>query len=240
MNQLDPVVAIIPARGGSKGIPHKNIKDLVGLPLIAHTINLAKRSNLFTKIVVSSDSNTINDIARLYGADIVERPDQLSQDHSLVSDAVEYTLQQLLYSTENSRESLKSFALLEPTSPLRTVDVLSRCLSRLSVETIQSVATVSETDVPASRLWYLEENETRLVPVCPDSDPWQPRQSHRSSFKLNGLFYGSKISWFMNRQNKNSLISTDFFPVITDPSISVDIDTIDDFNYIEFMLNKAS
>ena len=240
MNQLDPVVAIIPARGGSKGIPHKNIKDLVGLPLIAHTINLAKRSNLFTKIVVSSDSNTINDIARLYGADIVERPDHLSQDHSLVSDAIEYTLKQLLYSTENSREAFKSFALLEPTSPLRTVDVLSRCLSRLSVETIQSVATVSETDVPASRLWYLEENETRLVPVCPDSDPWQPRQSHRSSFKLNGLFYGSKISWFMNRQNKNSLISTDFFPVITDPSISVDIDTIDDFSYIEFMLNKAS
>ena len=240
MNRSNSVIAIIPARGGSKGIPNKNIKELSGLPLIAHTINVAKKSKFFSKIVVSSDSNTINETAKQYGADIIERPNHLSQDNSLVSEAIEYTLHQLLDSNEDPSELFESFALLEPTSPLRSISVLAHCLSRLSIDNINSVATVSETDVPASRLWYIEDNTARLIPVCRDSDPWQPRQSHRTSYKLNGLFYGSKINWFMNRTHKNSIISRDFCPVITDPSISVDIDTIDDFNYIEFMLNKAS
>ena len=86
------VIAIIPARGGSKGIPKKNIKLLLGSPLIAYTIELAKKNHFFDKVVVSTDSDEISEVSRTYGIDVVSRPSELSGDLSRTEGALIHVL----------------------------------------------------------------------------------------------------------------------------------------------------
>jgi CMP-N-acetylneuraminic acid synthetase len=110
------VLALIPARGGSKGLPGKNIRMLNGKPLIAWTIGQALRSRYVDKIVVSTDSRSIAAVSRAYGAEVpFMRPDRLADDSSRVADAMLYTIDRL----EKQGHLFDYVALLEPTSPLR-------------------------------------------------------------------------------------------------------------------------
>lgn len=109
------VLALIPARGGSKGIPKKNIVKLAGKPLITHSINSAKQSKLISKIVIATDSQKIIKIAKKYRVEVVRLPRKLTGDRSPVIGSVLYALREL----EKKGERFDAVALLEPTSPLR-------------------------------------------------------------------------------------------------------------------------
>ena len=106
-------LAIIPARGGSKGIIGKNIKPICGKPLIAHTIDFIKQIPAFDKIIVSTDDSDIKRVSLGYGAEVIDRPKALATDTALAMDSIRHAVQEL----ESSGEEIEYVYILEATSP---------------------------------------------------------------------------------------------------------------------------
>lgn len=126
------ILGLIPARGGSKGVPEKNIKEIYGKPLIAWTIMRAKESVYLDKIVVSTDSKKIADIANAYGADILKRPEELASDTASTLDVMIHALQSYPADT---------LVLLQPTSPFRSKKLIDKCISEFLIMGYDSLAT---------------------------------------------------------------------------------------------------
>ena len=134
------ILAIIPARGGSKGLPGKNIKPFLGKPLLAYTIEEAKRSKYITKIVLSTDDTAIAQVGKKYGAEIpFLRPSELATDTSLAPDAYIYTIERLKNEQGYAPEIV---VILQPTSPLRTVDDIDAAISLYLEKNADSVISV--------------------------------------------------------------------------------------------------
>ncbi|MCK4348560.1 MAG: acylneuraminate cytidylyltransferase family protein [Thermoplasmatales archaeon] len=121
------IVAFIPARGGSKGLIRKNIKHLLGKPLIAWTIEQAKKSKYIDKVVVSTEDEEIAEISKKYGAEVIKRPGELAKDDSPTSDAIMHAINWF----EERGEYFEIVVLLEPTSPLRDVEDIDKCVEIL-------------------------------------------------------------------------------------------------------------
>lgn len=126
------ILGIIPARGGSKGIPRKNIKEICGKPLIAWTIEAAKKSKLLDRFVVSTEDEEIANVARKYRAEVVPRPPELARDESLIWPVLQHVLQQI---------NADVVVLLNPTSPVRDDDLIDRCIKRFLETKADSLAT---------------------------------------------------------------------------------------------------
>lgn len=145
-------IAIIPARGGSKGIPGKNIVDFAGLPLIHWTIEAALNSGRFQRVLVSTDADDIARAAREAGAEVMMRPDEISGDTAASISAVLHALQHYRADT---------VALLQPTSPLRTAEDIAACLD-LHLETGRPVVSVT-----AAKPWLFKAAAGQLTPALP-------------------------------------------------------------------------
>lgn len=221
------VLAIIPARGGSKGIPKKNIKLLNDKPLIQYSIDIAKHSKYIDSIVVSTDCDEIAEVSINLGAHVVKRPEYLSEDDSLVVDAIKYTI-------ENINENYDLIVLLEPTSPMRTVKIMDECIESLKDQDTECVATFCETDLPPARVWKVLNNRAELF--FEGSNPWLPRQKLEKGYQLNGLVYGFKREIFMS--NSSRLLTDNITAIITPREISVDIDTMLDFKLVELVMKE--
>ena len=137
MDDKKNIVVIIPARGGSKGIPNKNIIDCVGKPLVAHSIEYAKESNLVTSIYVSTDDNKIEDVAIKYGAEIIHRPNSISGDMATTESAIEHFLENI--------SNPDIIVLLQPTSPLRPKGSLDIALEKMMSMGYDSLLSLSST-----------------------------------------------------------------------------------------------
>lgn len=224
------VLAIIPARGGSKGIPKKNIKMLLGKPLIQYTIDEANSSLYVDDVVVSTDSEEIAEVSEQLGAKVIQRPPELSGDSALVVDALRYTIEAL------EKEHLKYdiVLLLEPTSPLRTYSVIDECIEKFSNQNVESVTTFSETSVPPDRIWRISDDS--VEPYIKGANPWLPRQKLELGYQLNGLVYAIKMSSFKAMEKSNSVLTEKITAVITPKEISIDIDDMLDFRLIEFLM----
>ena len=131
------VIAIIPARGGSKRVVNKNIRELCGKPLIAYTIEEAKKSKYLDRIVVSSDSDNILKVAEKYGAEILKRPNHLAKDETPTMPVIEHVVESLY-----CKDYIK--VILQPTSPLRTCDDIDSCIFMLNTGNIDSVISVTQ------------------------------------------------------------------------------------------------
>jgi len=118
------VLAIIPARGGSKGVPRKNIKSLLGKPLIAYSIESAKKSKLLNKCVVSTEDDEIAEVTRKFGGEVVKRPPELARDDSPTLDAIK----QVLDHFKKQGQNFDILVLLEPTSPMRKDDEIDKAV----------------------------------------------------------------------------------------------------------------
>ncbi|MCF7487674.1 pseudaminic acid cytidylyltransferase [Vibrio sp. A2-1] len=133
-------IAIIPARGGSKRIPRKNIKDFHGKPIIAYSIEAALASGCFDKVIVSTDDDEIADVANQYGAEVpFIRSMKSSDDHATLHDVVVEVLERL---TEHS--TVSNVALILPTSPLLSIATISKAMNHLNNEDYDSALTVVE------------------------------------------------------------------------------------------------
>ncbi len=216
------VLAIIPARGGSKGLPGKNIIDLAGKPLIAWTIEASLGSQYITKTIVSSDSDEILEVAKRYGSDMVKRPDELATDKSSSEVVVKHVI-------ESIEENFDYVVLLQPTSPLRdTVDIDCAFEKLFSTD---ATALISVCEYDNKILKAFKENELGYIEgVSNNKYPFMRRQDLPKTYMSNGAIYIIKVDDFFKN---NSFFTDKTISFIMDEVKSMDIDVRDDLKKVE-------
>lgn len=223
------MIAIVPARGGSKGLPGKNIKKLLGKPLIAYTIQAALNSKYITDVIVSTDDKEIYDVAVKYGAiESFLRPEDLAQDDSLAVDNYIYTINRL---TKEFDYTINDFIVLQPTSPLRESIDIDNAIELFKQKNADSVISYTEEHHPVCWHKYIDENGQfeNIFPVN-----IQNRQSNKSSYFPNGAIFVFKYSLIQSR----AYFSNESYAYIMDRKKSIDVDTIDDFELAEYFMRK--
>ncbi len=222
------VLAIIPARGGSKGLPGKNIKSMRGKPLIAHAIQAGIQNKYIDEVIVSTDCNEIANVSRSYGAKVEDRPSDLSGDKSLIADTL-----RMLY---QKYQDFQIVVLLEPTCPLRTEDNINQCIEMLVTQNADSVATVSKSEPPLTRMWIFENQVFK--PLIEGSDASKPRQEQQDAYFLNGAAYAFNFSSF-SKSDSNLIFYGKKIPIVVE-NVLVDIDTLADFKLAESLMENLS
>lgn len=219
------VLAIIPARGGSKGLPGKNIYPLLGKPLIGYTIEAALQSQFIDKVIVSSDDTAIIEIARQYGCEApFTRPPSLSTDDSSVIDVIVHVLGQL--------PGFDYVILLQPTSPLRNTADIDACIRKC--HTSQSPV-VTVTMIDKSPYWMYQLNDkNQMTPLLGNQD-LRARQQLPSTYLLNGAVYVSLVDEFILSK---SFIANHTIAQVMPKRRSVDIDSIEDMRMAEVYLKS--
>ena len=224
------VLAIIPARGGSKGVPGKNIRDLGGKPLIAHTIECALQATRVTRTVVSTDDETIAEIARQYGADVpFMRPLDLATDRALAIPVIQHALE----TTERlDGTTYDAIVMLQPTTPFRTAADLDAALELLEKSGADSVISVVDVEGhhPA-RMKYLDGDRLMDPPFC-EAVENQPRQELRPMFLRNGAIYATRRDVVLSGSFKGE----DCRGYVMPHDRSVNIDTLGDYRQAEWLL----
>ena len=216
-------IAIIPARGGSKRLPGKNTKLLGEIPLLAHSILYAKQHNFIHAVYVSTDDVVIKEIALQYGAIVIDRPQALSGD-------LEPTVSALKHVLESIDEIIENVILLQATNPLRSQNLLQNAFAIFQEQQTNSLFTVSRSH---HKLGKIINN--RFIPY--NYEVGQRSQDLEPLYYENGLLYITKASVILN----NEIITKDAFPLEVDhPFANVDIDTQEDFDYAEYLLNKKN
>jgi CMP-N,N'-diacetyllegionaminic acid synthase len=220
------IITIIPARGGSKGIPRKNILSINGKPLISYSIRQSIQFSCADRTIVSTDDQEIATVARNYGAEVVIRPEKLSGDHASSESALIHALDHLRH-TENYEPDLIVF--LQCTSPLRKDDDIDKAIVQFHHERADSLLSVS----PAhSFLW--EQVDGVAESINYDYRNRLRRQDMNPQFRENGSIYIFK-PWVL-RENNNRL-GGKISLYITD-HLCVDIDSMLDFEIADFLLTK--
>jgi CMP-N,N'-diacetyllegionaminic acid synthase len=169
------IVALIPARSGSKRVPDKNIRLLAGHPLIAYSLAAAQQSKIFKKVIVSTDSELYADIARHYGAEVpFFRPAKIAGDTSPDIEWVEYTLSQL----RNNGQDYDCFSILRPTSPFRLPETIRRAWQEfLTQEGVDSLRAVEKCQQHPGKMWIVRGDRMMpLLPMGPAEQPWHSSQ----------------------------------------------------------------
>jgi CMP-N-acetylneuraminic acid synthetase len=222
------ILAIIPARGGSKGLPRKNLINLCGKPLIAWTIEASLGSKLITKTIVSSDDDEILRISKQYGADVVRRPDILSSDTATSESVVSHVISWLSLNGED----FDTLILLQPTSPLRTSSDIDKALISISNTGVTSLISVLEIDNKLLKS-FKENKEGFLEPITSDKYHCMRRQDLPDIFMSNGSIYIVKIDEF---KSHGSFITDNMSYVKMNKIKSIDIDTKEDIDSVESFL----
>ncbi|MBM9603017.1 acylneuraminate cytidylyltransferase family protein [Desulfopila inferna] len=225
------ILALIPARGGSKGLPGKNIRNLHGKPLIAWSIEAAMKSNYIDRIIVSTDSADIATIAEEYGAEIpFMRPTELAADNSSGIDVCLHALE--WYSNKSDIYDL--LLILQPTSPLRTASDIDAAIETLGAKQAKAVVSVCETDHHpwwSSQLPQDGNMENFIRPEVLNKN----RQELPNYYRLNGAIYLIETKLL---RKTHSFYGPDTFAYIMPPERSIDIDSLPDLLLAEAYLAK--
>jgi len=223
------MIAIIPARGGSKGLSGKNIRLLQGKPLIAYTIEQALKAKNISKVIVSTDDKEIAEIALQYGGEVpFMRPEHLASDTALSIDSYIYTINRL---KDKNDTDIKEFIVLQPTSPLRTCEDIDKAIDLFYEKKADSIISYTEEHHPI--LWHKQINDN-LSFTNIFEDKLQNRQDIKTSYYPNGAIFIFKFDLILQKK----YYSDKTYAYIMPRNRSVDIDTIDDFEYVEFLMQK--
>lgn len=214
-------IAIIPARGGSKRLPQKNIKLLGGIPLLAHSILFAQANNeIIDEIYVSTDDETIKKIALQLGVKVLDRPEALSGDLEPTVTALKNALEQI--------DEVENVVLLQPTNPLRPENLLREAFDYYLEKRCDSLFTVTQNHHKFGKI-----NLEKFVPF--NYKIGQRSQDLEPLFYENGLLYISKAELIL----EDKIISENAVPFLIDHIFAkIDIDTQEDFDYAEYVFNK--
>lgn len=220
------IVALIPARGGSKGIPQKNIKDLAGKPLIYYTIDAAKRSSYIDEIFVSTDDIQIAEISRSYGAKVPSlRPEELAQDTSSTVDVVLHALNTFFDFAE-----YYALVLLQPTQPLRTEHDIDKSIELFFENEGKSLVSISEVNDHPLLMRYLKQDFS-LNKILEKKSNLR-RQDMEKVYRVNGAIYINKISEI----NEFTSFNDNVTGFLMEKSHSVDIDEMSDLALAEYYM----
>jgi len=232
------ILALIPARGGSKSIPHKNIRPLAGFPLIAYSIAAARQSKLVTRIIVSTDDSEIASIARGFGAEApFLRPSEFAQDDTLDFPVFTHALSWL---REHENYQPDILVQLRPTSPLRPPDCVDQAIQILQDHPdADSVRGVIPSGQNPFKMWQLTDQGymTPLLELSGVPEPFNaPRQALPQTYWQTGHIDAIRLSTILN---KESLSGDVIYPLQIDPRYAIDIDTLRDWQRAEWIINQA-
>ena len=229
----DSCLAIIPARGGSKGIPRKNIISLNGAPLISYTINAALASSRVSRVIVSSEDEEVLDISESYGADIIKRPLELAGDDSSAEAVIFHCLDTL--KTEE-RFIPESFVLLQPTSPLRTCRHIDEAVKLFKENSSQTVVSVFESPNHPLKSFTIDERGF-ITGLISNEYIITPRQQLPKAYTPNGAIFVVKTEVFREHR---TLLPPETLPYFMPKSDSVDVDDMSDLDYVAFLMKKRN
>ncbi len=219
-------IAIIPARGGSKGVPRKNVRPLADKPLIAHSILDAKESKFTDKVYVSTDNLEIAEVSRKYGAEIIHRPEELAGDTASSESALIHALSEI----EKTGISPDLIVFLQCTSPIRTGTDIDNAIAKLKAENADSLLSVS----PSHRfLW--EEVDGVAKSINYDYRHRLRRQDMQPQYVENGSIYIFK-PWVLKKFGNRLGGKISLF--VMSETASWEIDSAPDFEIAESLMNK--
>lgn len=229
------ILFLITARGGSKGVPYKNIREIAGLPLIAYKIRAAQRCGFLGRIIVSTDDSEIAEIAREYGAEVpFMRPEYLASDTASSMDVVEHALTWL---DENDNEKYEYICLLEPSSPFATPNDLNEALSKIIQNDADTLLGMKEVEVSRRFIWELDDNGG-LSHFYKEiyGDKKVRRQDQKPEYTMNGCMYIAKTDYFRKYKIFHSYNS---LPYIMPIEKSIEIDDMNQLNYAKFCVESG-
>lgn len=219
------ILAIIPARGGSKGLPRKNIIDLAAKPLISYTIEASLNSKYITKTIVSSDDDETLNISKQYGADIIKRPDNLALDTTASEPVTKHAIEEL----KKDNQEFDYLVLLQPTSPLRDTENIDNAFNILFESEATALISVCEINNKILKA-FKEKKDGFIEGVSNNKYPFMRRQDLPKTYISNGAIYIVKVDEFM----KNTSFFTDkTISYIMDEVTSMDIDSKEDLDKVK-------
>lgn len=231
------ILVIIPARGGSKGIKDKNIIDICGKPLIHYSIASAlelKNANLVSKVIVSTDSEKIKNIALEHGAEVpFLRPDSISGDKAKSIDFILHAVE--FYEKQNV--FYDAVLLLQPTSPLRSFGILQNAVSLFSNNNADSLISCYEEEYINDLVMYKvsDDEKSELMPLNSNHNKGVRRQDHGAVYVRNGSVYLTRVDYL---KNTKQIISDNPTLIEMKKSHSINLDTIEDVDLLRSYLCK--
>ena len=226
-------LAVIPARGQSKGIPRKNIKPLCGLPLLAYTAQAALAARRVTSVILSTDDEEIAQVGRQHGLRVpFLRPAELARDDSPTLPVVRHAIE---WASSNG-EQYDAVCILQPTTPLRQAGLVDACIALLEDSKADSVCTILPVPPRHNPHWvYFQDASGSLRLSTGETEPIPRRQSLPPAFHREGSVYVALTTVVIEQ---NSLYGQTLRGVVVDPDETVDIDTPEDWARAESMLQK--
>lgn len=228
----DSVLAVIPARGGSKGLPGKNIRPLMGLPLIAHSILLAKSSPEISRIIVSTDSEEIASVAARYGADVpFLRPIELAADDTPMWPVIRHAL---LTVEEQEKREYDFLILLDPTSPGRLSTDVTAALKKLN-NSPDAVGIIGVSQPEFNPIWHcVVEEQGVMKDLFDTAGKYSRRQDLPVVYRINACLYIWKTD-FIRRETLNWRAATHVMYEIPDFR-AIHIDDINEFERANLLI----
>ena len=223
------VLAVVPARGGSKGLPGKNLRELLGHPLIAYSIKAGLDANYVDKVVVSTDDEGIAETGRAYGAEVpFLRPADLAADQST---DLEFWLHALDYLAREEDYVPEYVVQLRPTSPVRPTGLIDECVRKLHEADADSLRVVTPAPATPYKMWEVDEKSDRMTPLLQLASVPEPQNQARQTLP--------QVYWQIGTLDvirtaviteRHRLSGEAVVPFILDTTYAVDIDTLADFN----------
>ena len=222
------VLAIIPVRGGSKGIPGKNIKHLGGKPLLEYTWDVASKSKMLSKVILSTDDDKIIEVAKRLGITIpFKRPSSLSHDKSPTLGVVKHALE--FYKSKG--EIFDAVCLLQVTSPFRTVSFLDAAINKFIKAKTDALVSVLEVPHEYNPHWTFKANKNNELEIATgEKQIITRRQDLPKTYHRDGSIYLTKTNTILN---DNSLYGNSLSYVVSNKETHVNIDTFEDWERAE-------
>jgi CMP-N-acetylneuraminic acid synthetase len=218
------VLGLVPARGGSKGVPHKNIRALAGMPLLAYTAHAALAATTLSRVVLSTDDPEIAETGLHHGLDVpFIRPATLARDETPMAPVVEHALASL----EAAGDRFDAVCLLQPTSPLRRVEDIDACVRLLERDNADTVISVLPVPAEYNPHWvFLEAGDGVLRIATGEATPIPRRQELPPAYHRDGSVYVVRTGVLTER---GSLFGSRVVGYVVDPARSVNVDTPEDW-----------
>lgn len=228
------MLAIIPARGGSKGLPGKNIRPLCGKPLIQYTIDAALKSKSIDCVIVTTDDKEIADVAKKSGAEVpFIRPEHLASD---TASAVDVYIHAVEFMMDRTGDKISKFMVLLPTAPLRTYKHIDEAMELFIKSSAETLISVKEAETPPG--WYMNMDTVGCIHNAGFGEVGsivKNRQANDTFYIPNGAIY---ILDYKLLKEFRTYYSEHTVGYVMQRNESADIDTVDDFNYVEYLLSK--